>query len=149
MGLTEEVDLLRKIPLFANIETAKLKLLAFTAERLSFDAGDELCREGEPGDSAFVIVDGEAEVAIRTPAGPKIVAKVGKHDFVGEIAILCDMPRTATVRALTPVVTLSISKDLFLSLVSEFPQMAVEMLRILAQRLQRTTQALVRPSDNA
>ena len=142
MGLSEEVELLRNIPLFANIESSKLKLLAFTSERLAFRPGEELCKEGEVGDSAFIIVDGQADVIVDTPQGAQVVAQVGKNDFVGEIAILCDMPRTATVRAHTDVTTLSISKDLFLRLITEFPQIAVEIMRVLAQRLERTTKAL-------
>ena len=142
MGLTEEVELLKRIPLFANIEPSKLKLLAFTSERLTFAPDELLCVEGEIGTCAFIIVRGEAEVEVTTPDGPQIVARLGPNDFVGEIAILCDMPRTASVRARSEVVTLAISKDLFLRLVTEFPKMAIEIMRVLAQRLERTTKAL-------
>jgi CRP/FNR family cyclic AMP-dependent transcriptional regulator len=61
---------------------------------------------------------------------------------VGEIAILCDVPRTATVRASSQTVTLRITKDLFFRLVTEFPQMSVEIMRELASRLEQTTQQL-------
>lgn len=141
MSLAEEVELLKKIPLFANIETSKLKLLAFTSERVRFKQGDSLFHQGEIGDSAYIIVDGSADVVVDTPSGPKTVATVAKNDFVGEIAILCDVPRTATVTATTDLTTLCISKDLFFRLVTEFPQMAVEIMRVLAQRLEKTTKA--------
>ena len=139
MSLNEEVDLLRKIPLFAKIEPSKLKLIAFTSERLTFQPGQSLMHQGDMGDSAYVIVEGSAGVIVNTSTGPLKVATVKKNDFVGEIAILCDMPRTATITAETELTTLRISKDLFFRLVTEFPQMAVEMLRVLAQRLERTT----------
>jgi CRP-like cAMP-binding protein len=61
---------------------------------------------------------------------------------VGEIAVLCDVPRTATVVAAGPLVTLKISKDHFLRMMGEFPQMAIEVLRELAKRLEHTTQQL-------
>ncbi|MEQ8966972.1 MAG: cyclic nucleotide-binding domain-containing protein [Azospirillaceae bacterium] len=141
MSLAEEVDLLKRIPLFQNIETSKLKLLAFTSERVTFKEGESLFHQGEMGDSAYIIVEGEADVEVDTPSGPTVVATVGKNDFVGEIAILCDVPRTATVRARTALVTLCISKDLFFRLITEFPQMAVEIMRVLAQRLEKTTKA--------
>ncbi|MGP1394836.1 MAG: cyclic nucleotide-binding domain-containing protein [Inquilinaceae bacterium] len=142
MSLTEEVELLKKIPLFANIETSKLKLLAFTSERMTFNAGETLFQQDEIGNSAFIIMDGSADVVVNTPNGPRTVATVGKNDFVGEIAILCDVPRTATVRAATDLTTLCIAKDLFFRLITEFPQMAVEIMRVLAQRLEKTTKAV-------
>jgi CRP/FNR family transcriptional regulator, cyclic AMP receptor protein len=139
MSLKEEVEILRNIPLFANIEASKLKLLAFTSERLTYHAGQTLFRQGEPGDAAYIILSGEADVVVDTPNGPLTVAKLGRNAVVGEIAILCDVPRTATVKAETEVVTLRISKDLFFRLVMEFPQIGIEIMRVLANRLERTT----------
>ena len=68
-----------------------------------------------------------APFRIDTPNGPLKVAELGKNAFVGEMAILCDVPRTASVAATEPVTTLKISKDLFFRLVTEFPQMSVEI----------------------
>ena len=88
MSLAEEVELLRRIPMFANVETSKLKLLAFTSERVAFHAGDVLFSQNEMGNSAYIIISGEADVTVDTPAGPLVVAHVGRNDFIGEIAIL-------------------------------------------------------------
>jgi len=142
VSLNEEVELLRKIPLFANLEPSKLKLLAFTSDRIAFDAGQVLFNQGDMGDAAYIIVEGEAEVKIGTPNGDLTVATLARNDFVGEIAILCDVPRTATVQAKTRVVTLRIAKDLFFRLIAEFPQMSVEIMRELASRLEHTTAQL-------
>ncbi len=142
MGLNEEVELLRNIPLFANIAPSKLKLLAFTSERISYDADQVLFSQGEIGDAAFIIIDGEADITIDTPQGPITVATVGRNDIIGEIAILCDVPRTASVRAKDKLETLVISKDLFFRLIMEFPQIAVEIMRELAQRLNRANEKL-------
>ena len=144
MSLNEEVELLRNIPLFANIEPSKLKLLAFTSERLTFRTGQDLCVQGEIGDAAFIIIDGSADVLVGADHDAVPVAQVGKNDVVGEIAILTDVPRTATVRALSDVVALRISKDLFLRLMREFPQIAVEVMRELARKLDKTTSDLRR-----
>ena len=135
MSLQQEVELLRKIPMFTNIEPAKLKLLAFTSERLSYADGEVLFRQGEQGDAAFLIITGEADVTIETEKGPLTVATVGNHDFVGEIAILCDVPRTATVTARSDLQVLRIEKDLFFRLIGEFPVIAKEVMRELAYRL--------------
>lgn len=142
MSLNEEVDLLRRIPMFAKVEPAKLKLLAFASERLTFEASQELFHQGDSADAAYLIIDGSAEVVVETPGGPITVAKLGRHDIVGEIAILCDIPRTATVRALSPLTTLKITKDLFFRMVTDFPAMAVEVMRALAFRLEHTNTLL-------
>ncbi len=71
-----------------------------------------------------------------------VVATLKQNEIVGEIAILCDVPRTATVRAKTQLTTLRITKNLFFNLISEFPQIAVEIMRELAHRLEQTTTKL-------
>jgi CRP/FNR family cyclic AMP-dependent transcriptional regulator len=139
MTLHEEVNLLRQVPLFAKIDPARLKLLAFTSDRLTFAKGDVLFRQGEAGDAAYLLLGGSAEVSIETPNGPFVLATINENEIVGEIAILCDVPRTATVSAASEVVALRITKDRFFTLIDEFPEMAVEMLRELARRLEVTT----------
>ena len=136
MSLQQEVDLLKRIPLFARIEPSKLKLLAFTSERLTFQPGQLLMKQGDMGDAAYVIMDGKVDIIIDTPGGPLKVAELGKNAFVGEMAILCDVPRTASVAATEACTTLKISKDLFFRLVKEFPEMAVEIMRELARRVE-------------
>ena len=142
MSLREEVELLQRIPLFANVEASKLKLLAFTSERIAFESGQVLFRQGDAGDAAYIIIEGEAEVLVNGASGPIQVAVLGRNAIVGEIAILCDVPRTATIRALQRLVCLRISKDLFLRLINEFPQIAVAVVRELASRVEAGNQKL-------
>jgi CRP/FNR family transcriptional regulator, cyclic AMP receptor protein len=142
MNLNEEVELLKGVPIFARIEPAKLKLLAFTSERMNFAAGEELFHQGDPGDAMYVILGGMADVVIDSPGGPITVAQLKKNNFVGDMAILGDVPRTATIKATEPLTTLKISKDMFYRLVTEFPQMAIEMMRELAHRVEDTNQKL-------
>ncbi len=142
MSLDQEVDVLRQIPLFANIDTAKLKLLCFASERLTYTAGQMLISQGDVGDAAYIIVDGEAEVLVDSPAGPLKVAVLKRNAIVGEIAILCDVPRIATVKAASELVTLKITKDVFLRMLTDFPEMGLEIMRVLADRLAKTTAEL-------
>ncbi|MHB1220301.1 MAG: cyclic nucleotide-binding domain-containing protein [Alphaproteobacteria bacterium] len=142
MSINEEVDALRRIPLFSNLEPSKLKLLAFTSERLTYAKGQAIFRQGDMGDAAYIVLEGQADVMIGAADSQRKVATIGKHSIIGEIAVLCDVPRTATVVAADKLVALKISKDLFLRMVKEFPQMAVEIMRELARRLDRTNQQL-------
>ncbi len=142
MNLNEEVEILKGVPIFAKMEPAKLKLLAFTGERMTFTEGQELFHQGDPGDAMYVILAGVADVLIDSPAGQITVAQLKRNNFVGDMAILGDVPRTATIKAREPLTTLKISKDMFYRLVTEFPQMAIEMMRELAHRLEDTNQKL-------
>jgi len=71
------------------------------------------------------------------------VAELHDGDFLGEIAILCDTPRTATITATSDVKALRIRKEPFFQLLRQFPEIAIEMTRLLAERLTRTTAELV------
>ena len=150
MNLNDEVELLKGVPILAKIEPAKLKLIAFTSERLNYSEGQELCHQGDPGDAMYVILAGVAEVLIDTKngGGQIRVAEMKKNDFFGETAILCDVPRTATIKATTPLSTLKISKDMFYRLVAEFPQMAIEIMRELAHRVDDTNKKLQEATAN-
>ena len=142
MSLKEEYEVLRRVPFFAEIEPAKLKLLAFMSERVAFDPGKRLFRQGDPGDAAYLIIAGEAEVIAETPAGPLVLATLGANEIVGEMAILGNVPRAATVRAKDRLITLRISKEPFMRMVREFPSMAVAMMQELAERLAATNNQL-------
>jgi CRP/FNR family transcriptional regulator, cyclic AMP receptor protein len=142
MTLNKDVEVLKNIPLFAKIEPAKLKLLAFTSERLQFVPGESLFHQGDPADAAYIILDGEADVLVEAPEGPVRVATVGRNSIVGEIGILCDVPRTATVTARTELTVLKVAKDGFFHLVTQFPQVGIEVMHELAARLHHTTQQL-------
>jgi len=142
MNLNEEVEILKGVPLFSKVEPARLKLIAFTGERMTYGSGQEVCHQGEPGDAMYVILRGVADVLIDTPTGPLRVAQLKKNGFFGETAILCDAPRNATITASESLLTLKISKDMFYRLVTEVPSMAVEMMRELALRVEDANQKL-------
>ncbi len=139
MALNQEVELLRRIPLFAGLEPKRLMLLAFSSKRLVFEEGQMLFRQGDVGDAAYVLIGGAADVLVHSDGAEIKVATLGTGEFVGEIAILCDLPRTATVRAASRLDTLRIEKDSFLRMLREFPEMSAEVIRELGLRLARTT----------
>ena len=142
MSLKQEYELLRQVPIFAEMEPAKLKLLAFMSERIAFDPGKPLMRQGDPADAAYLIIDGQADVIAETPGGPVYLATIGANEIVGEMAILGDVPRTATVQAKNRLVTLRISKEPFMRMVREFPNMAIAIMQELAHRLELSNNRL-------
>ena len=144
MSLEQEIELIRQFPIFSKIQPAMQKLLCFTAERLTFDAGQVMFNAGDVGDAAYIIIEGSVEISVPTPAGPIVVNTLGRNDIIGEIAIFGDVPRTATARALARVETLKISKELFVKVIRENPDAAIELIKILAGRLANTTNQLTR-----
>ena len=149
MLLKDEVEMLRRITLFSGLPPAKLKLLAFTSDRVMYRMGEDLFHQGDIGDAAYVILSGNADVLVSTPNGQLKVAEVEQNSIVGEIAILCNTPRTATVKTTTPLEALRIRKDDFLKLLADFPEMAVEIMRVLADRLSQTTSELTEARSRA
>lgn len=142
MTLDTEVSSLRQVPLFREVEPARLKLLAFTSERVHFEAGQRIFTRGDTADAAYVILEGEAEVGIDGPQGPIRLALLGANALVGEMGILADQPRSATVTAETAVTALRIDRGVFLELLAQFPQFSIALMRELALRLEQTNQAL-------
>ena len=93
MSLEQEVEPHQASFIFAKIQPAMQKLLCFSAERLTFSAGQVMFKAGDMGDAAYVIIEGKVEISVPTPSGP-MVNTVGRNDIIGEIAIFGDVPRT-------------------------------------------------------
>jgi CRP-like cAMP-binding protein len=134
--------------MFRDVDPARLKLLAFTSERVQFADGQRFFSQGDPSDAAYVILDGRANVLLNTPGGEIQVAELGSNALVGEMGILSDTPRSATIMAAEPTTALRIDKRVFLELLAQFPQMSLAIMRELAKRLERTNAQLVAQSSS-
>jgi CRP/FNR family transcriptional regulator, cyclic AMP receptor protein len=146
MTIETEVQSLRQVSMFRDIDPARLKLLAFTSDRLSYETGDILFRQNEISDSTYVIVEGKVEVWLEDERAqrPRIkVAELGSGAMVGEMGVLCDQPRSATIEAASHVVALKIGREVFFDMLRQFPQMSVAVMRDLARRLDATNAKLL------
>ncbi len=132
MDVSDEAEMLQKVPLFSGLSASERKLLAFTSQLQCFAPGDALMRQGEPADCAYVILEGEVEVLGSTSAGDFVVATLGRNAMPGEVGVFTDAPRTATVRAKGPVRALRISPEVFLRLASGKPDRALQVMRQLS-----------------
>ena len=136
MELLEEVEALKRVPLFAKLEPSKLKLLAFTSESLTFDEGETLFRAGDPADAAYVIMNGQVDILAETEAGEIPVGTLKAGQLVGEMGVLTNEPRSATIRAGRDLVALRVREDMFLKLLAENPEVALDVMRQLSAKLQ-------------
>ncbi|HEV2302181.1 MAG TPA: SpoIIE family protein phosphatase [Stellaceae bacterium] len=135
-------ELLRQQPIFAQFDAASLAAVARRCGVASFAAGEALMRQGEAGDFACLILEGEVDVYIEIPAGRVHLATVGRHRIVGELGAFADMPRTATVLARTPVVAIAIERASLMRLAAEHPQVAFTIIAELGGRLSRMNRPL-------
>lgn len=144
MTIDTEVQALRQVPMFKGVEPSRLKLLAFTSERIRFAAGQRFFTQGDAADAAYVILDGRADVVLSSRGGGEVkVAELGRNALVGEMGILSDQPRSATVISAEPSSALRIDKRVFLELLGQFPQISIAIMRELASRLERTNAQLL------
>jgi CRP/FNR family cyclic AMP-dependent transcriptional regulator len=140
LDLVQETDLLRKIPMFAKLDASKLKLLAFTSEMLTFEDEDIVFHAGDTADCAFVIMDGAVEVLTDTESGPVVAITLQQNQLFGELALLNNAPRSATLRAQGQIKVMRITTDMFLKLLSENSDMALDVMRQLSYKLTESHQ---------
>ncbi|MEE8466221.1 MAG: cyclic nucleotide-binding domain-containing protein [Dehalococcoidia bacterium] len=129
-------DALRNVWLFAELTDDQLESISsFTFDK-EFSAGELIVEEGQTGNGLYIIVSGSVEVLKGDLAKtPQVLAKRGAGDVFGEMALLGEWPRTASVRALDTVQCLGIDRWVFLSQLERQPKVTIRMLQILAQRL--------------
>ena len=140
MDLLQEVEVLRRVPMFSRLDPPKLKLLAFTSQYLILEDREELFHRGEPADAAYVIVSGLAEVLSETKKGAIPIALMHKNQLFGEMGIIDNAPRSATIRAKGKLTLLRIADDMFLQLITENPQVALAVMRELSAKLANNLQ---------
>jgi CRP-like cAMP-binding protein len=127
----EKVDVIKRVPLFAGCSKRELEQIAQIADEIDLAEGKEMTREGSRGREFFVLLEGEADVT----KGGSSINKLGPGDFFGEIALISDSPRTATVTATSPVRALVITDRSFRRLLDEQPEIQRKVLLALAERL--------------
>ena len=133
LGRNAKIELLKRVPLFAGCSKSELKELALIADEIDLRDGHVLTREGRPGREFFVMVEGTAQVTRKD----KKIADLGSGDWFGEIALLTDAPRTATVTATSPVDVLVITDRSFHRVVETMPSIALKVLAVVGERLAR------------
>jgi CRP/FNR family transcriptional regulator, cyclic AMP receptor protein len=133
------VALLETMPLFAGLSRHHLRRIAGLAEQVRFGAGRTVVQNGSRGTAFYVIVEGEASVT--AGYSNRAFARLGPGDFFGELALLDGGPRTASVVAKTPLVTIRIARREFRTLLKNEPDVALKILEELSRRLRTVRSA--------
>lgn len=128
-----KLEMLASVPLFAKLDKRGLQRLGQLADEIDLPAGKVLTRQGQRGDEFFVIVDGR----VRVERDGKLVAVLGSGQFVGEIALVDEGPRTATATCETDCRMILLGHREFHALLREQPDIELKILRALAERVRR------------
>ena len=131
-----KADALGRCPFFAGLSRNELLEVAKVTEDLEVEEGKALTREGQSGSEFFVIVDGDVSV---TKEGQEI-RTLGPGDFFGEIALLEDTPRTATVTAKTPLRFFVLTRQAFRSMLAHQPELEEKVVAALEERVRATSE---------
>lgn len=123
--------MLKRVPLFADCSRGELEQIAQLADEIDLREGKELTHLGGAGREFFVLLEGEADVS----QDGRSINTLGAGDFFGEIALVEDVPRTATVTATTPVRVLVITDRAFRQLLGKHPELQRKVLVALAERV--------------
>ena len=128
---SNKIDLIKNVPLFSKLSTKALREVAGVADEMDLPEGKTLTKEGERGREFFVLLEGSADVHQKG----RRIATLGKGDFLGEIALVTKLPRTATVTTTSPVRALVITDRDFSALLKRSPQVGQGVLEALGERL--------------
>jgi len=145
----ERILLLREIPMFSRLAPEDLEQIAEIAQEQLYPNQAVICREGEPGNTLFVIVDGEVAVLKKTGQQQNILATRGAGEFVGEMAILESAPRYATLQATGDVRVLAIEGEAFTTILLDRPEVAVSVLRHMSKRVRDLKEKVDMPASSA
>jgi CRP-like cAMP-binding protein len=126
-----KVDAIAHVPLFSRCSRGELKKIAQIADEVDLPAGKTLMTEGARGREFFVLIEGTADVRSNT----RLLPSLGPGDFFGEIALITEHPRTATVTTATPVRALVITDRAFRQLMHDSPEIQGKVLEAVASRL--------------
>lgn len=152
MHIEDIAAMLGRVPMLAKLDPTRIKLLAFTGQLQRFSPGEYLMRVGDSSDCTFLILVGGVDAVVDSAKGEILLTRAGPNDMVGEMGVLMNVPRTAGVRANSDVQALRITAKMFLRLVSESPEVALDVMRTLAERVllnSRQVERLHRELDQA
>ena len=135
LGELDRMVVLRRVPLFSQLDPEDLQRIAVSAQERLYPAGEALVREGDFGDELIVIVDGSVRISKRDGDTERYLRTYEAGDHIGELAVLRDQPRAATVVAEQDVRGLCIGGEALRAILQERPEAAMAMLSTLAERI--------------
>lgn len=144
VDINEEARELSRVPLFSKLDLSKLKLIAFTSQRLELGDGEYLFYHDDPSDSVYLVLDGVLQVTVEHEDGAvDVVAELERNHLIGEMGVIANAPRSASIRSSGSSAVLKIEADTFMTLLTENPSMSLHVMRELTDKLNKTHRQFV------
>jgi CRP/FNR family transcriptional regulator, cyclic AMP receptor protein len=143
--LQKEIQLLKTVPLFHTLKEEELRIIALTTENVIYEPSEIIVNEGDEGGEAYIIYSGYVEV-YRKAANGKLISlnKMGPGGMFGELALLGNGFRTASVKAIEETLVSVLAKDKLYEIIRAFPDIGIEMLKAITERFTETENRLIR-----
>jgi CRP/FNR family cyclic AMP-dependent transcriptional regulator len=142
--LLENIVSLKRSQLFGTVPTRELEAVALVAEELRFGRGECIVKEGDVGDSLYLIKQGKVAILKKNAAGgPTKLAELGLDECFGEMSVIDEEVRSASVEAIAPCTILRISKDALIDVVMNAPPLGIELLKIFVKRLRTANERIM------
>lgn len=133
--MDENLEILRNVPAFSCIPLDRLKIYAYLSKRMNFKAGDFLFRHGDDDDRGYIMISGRAQMIREYEDHSIILGEFREGDFFGGLALLSDIKRLFSVKAVTDILCLTMNRESFRKLMIQFPEIAVRVLDIMIKRV--------------
>ncbi|HVO84533.1 MAG TPA: cyclic nucleotide-binding domain-containing protein [Syntrophobacteria bacterium] len=129
------LEILRQLQFFSGLSIEALKLAAYLSARQNFRASDLLFKQDDRDGTAFYIVSGEAGITRDEERGGTVLRTYGRGEFLGGLALVCDMRRLFTLRALTAMTCVTLTRDRFTKVLEQFPEVTAKILQTIAEAI--------------
>jgi CRP-like cAMP-binding protein len=142
--LFERILALKRVSFFSLLRTDELRHVAAALEPVGWAAGEHVFEKGDPVDAMYILTAGRVGICLdNSGSSPSFVAQLGPGECFGEMGILDDLPRSATVHVLENTEALALGRDRLLGMLAAYPELGIGMLHALSRRLREANEALV------
>ena len=141
--LVSNLEVLRATPFFSGIPLARLKLYAYLCKRAFYRAGDFIFHQGDSDDRGYILISGRAQIVREYEDHSVFLNELGEGEFFGGVALLADVHRLFSVRAISRVECLTLDRESFRKLLIQFPEVGVKLLDLMIKRIVKMEEKLM------
>ncbi len=141
--LEANLEILRGVQVFSSLPIERLRLYAYLSMRMCYQAGEFVFHQCDSNDLGYIVVSGKLQVVTELKDQCVLLHELKEGDFFGGLALLSDVPRLFSVRAITDAECLTMNRETFRKLLLQFPETAVKLLDVMIRRIVKMEEKLL------